>query len=112
MVGILLNENLPPSLIDLMAPHFGTVRHVGSCALGGADDDQVWEYAVANGLAVMTKDSDYLDLMMSQPEGRVILVASGNLRLRDLKAMIAARTREVAEFLESKDRLMVLGHAG
>lgn len=58
---LLFDENLSPRLSKSLAGIYPGSIHVHECGLGSADDALVWEYAKSNGLAIVTKDSDFQD---------------------------------------------------
>lgn len=77
MKGFLLDENLPsrvrfrPSLPILHASDLGQA----------AEDSELWEYAKAHDLVIVTKDADFSDrIMASDPPPRVVHLRIGNLR--------------------------------
>src|SRR5579862_6035755 len=59
---LLLDQNLSPRLIGRLADLFPGSMHVSQVGLDTATDIQVWEYARANGFALVTKDADFSDL--------------------------------------------------
>jgi predicted nuclease of predicted toxin-antitoxin system len=58
-VKLLFDENLSPSLVDLLAVTFPESRHVRDIGLARADDEAVWSYAKEHGFAIVSKDSDF-----------------------------------------------------
>ena len=56
---LLLDENLPPRLADVLRSEFSGSIHVHSCGLGSADDETIWEYARREGFTIVSKDSDF-----------------------------------------------------
>ncbi len=56
---LLLDENLPPRLADVLQSEFSGSTHVHSCGLGSADDEAIWEYARREGFTIVSKDSDF-----------------------------------------------------
>jgi len=58
-VKLLLDENLPPRLADVLQSEFSGSIHVHSCGLGSADDEAIWEYARREGFTIVSKDSDF-----------------------------------------------------
>lgn len=56
---LLLDENLSPSLGRLLADVFTAIEHVATVGLARASDTQIWEYARAHDLVVISKDSDF-----------------------------------------------------
>jgi predicted nuclease of predicted toxin-antitoxin system len=84
--GFLLDENLPHRL-RFTPSH--PVFH--STDLGQeATDDQLWAYAKANDLVMVTKDADFSDrILVSEPPPWVIHLRIGNLRRRDFHRFLA-----------------------
>jgi uncharacterized protein DUF5615 len=58
-VRLLLDQNLSPGLIDLLADLYPGSQHVRNVGLGAANDEQVWSYAAREGLAIVSKDTDF-----------------------------------------------------
>ena len=58
-VKLLLDENLPPRLADVLQSEFSGSIHVHAGGLGGADDEAIWEYARREGFTIVSKDSDF-----------------------------------------------------
>jgi predicted nuclease of predicted toxin-antitoxin system len=57
---LLFDQNLSPRLPRLLADIYAESIHVREVGLRAADDSEIWEYAKANGYAVVSKDSDLL----------------------------------------------------
>jgi predicted nuclease of predicted toxin-antitoxin system len=54
-------------------------------------DSEIWRYAKAEGLTIVTKDADFsARAMVSQPPPRVIHLRIGNLRMRDFHKLLPA----------------------
>ena len=71
---LLLDENLPPRLADVLQSEFSGSIHVHSCGLGSADDEAIWEYARREGFTIVSKDSDFQErsvLCGSPPKGHL-----------------------------------------
>ena len=56
---LLFDENLSPKLPSLLVTPFPGSAHVRECGLLGRSDEEIWEYAKANGFAIVSKDSDF-----------------------------------------------------
>lgn len=86
MKGFLFDENLP---INIQFSPSLPVEHVTD--LGESlSDTEIWEYAKANDLAVVTKDADFSDrIIISEPPPRIIHLRFGNMRKRDFHAFLA-----------------------
>ncbi len=108
MSGALLNENLPESLVGVLSELGIGAKHVSQAGLLGRSDKDVWQHALAERLAIVTKDGDYVDLAQSTGIGRVLHLAVGNLRSRDLGDFIRRHVEAVSDFLRGKDSILVL----
>jgi predicted nuclease of predicted toxin-antitoxin system len=68
-VKILIDAQLPPCLELMLAE----AVHAVEVGLRDADDAQVWEYAVREGIAVLTKDEDFAARRLREPHGPTII---------------------------------------
>jgi hypothetical protein len=57
-VKLLFDENPSPELADLLADVYPGSVHVHACGLARSSDDEIWEYAKANGFTIVSRDSD------------------------------------------------------
>lgn len=62
-MSLLFDEQLSPRLADRLCTAFPGSTHVHLHGLGGGGDREVFEFARAHGLAIVTKDSDFVDLV-------------------------------------------------
>jgi predicted nuclease of predicted toxin-antitoxin system len=56
---LIFDQNLSPHLVQRLDDLFPGSAHVQSLGLDCASDDEVWEFAKLDGLAIVTKDEDY-----------------------------------------------------
>lgn len=56
---LLFDQNLSPRLPRLLADIYPESIHVREVGLREADDSEIWQYAKANGFAIVSKDSDF-----------------------------------------------------
>jgi predicted nuclease of predicted toxin-antitoxin system len=109
MADLLLDENLPESILPVLRRHGLTAVHVRGAGFGSTGDRVIWQFATERDLIVLTKDVDYLDLAALSNRGRVILLAVGNMRLRDLCDYMDGQGQAIKDFVLSGDRVMILG---
>ena len=104
MNGFLLDENLPSRLrFPLPLP----VKH--STDLGGSPSDtEIWNYAKANGLVIISKDADFSDrIAAEQPPPWVIHLRVGNLRKREFHAFLERNWATIYSLLPAHKLLNV-----
>ena len=76
---LLLDENLSERLLPLLMERFPSSTHVRMIGLGGASDTAIWEWARQEGLVLVTKDEDFLDLSVTRGcPPKVVCLAIGN----------------------------------
>jgi predicted nuclease of predicted toxin-antitoxin system len=56
---LLFDQNLSPRLPRLLADIYAESVHVREVGLRDAGDFEIWQYAQANGYAIVSKDSDF-----------------------------------------------------
>ena len=99
---LLFDQNLSPALAVRLGDGFPGSMHVRDAGMQSAPDEQVWRYALENGLAIVTKDSDfYYSHMLHGKPAKLLLVRAGNLRLRDLLKLFEAHLPESVSALEN-----------
>jgi len=76
---LLFDQNLSSKLCDRMADLFPESSQVRRAGLEAADDRAIWEYAKANGFAVVSQDSDFADMAaLYGPPPKVVWLRCGN----------------------------------
>jgi predicted nuclease of predicted toxin-antitoxin system len=90
-----LSDTLVARLADLF-PEAGHVRHVN---LHKADDRTVWEYARANGFAIVSKDEDFhqRSFLYGAPP-KVVWVRLGNGTTADIEHAVRRHHTDVLHF--------------
>jgi predicted nuclease of predicted toxin-antitoxin system len=98
-------------LIDVNLPYYFSVwRGEEYVHVRDLDDEwtdgQVWDYAKAQGLTIVSKDTDFSDrVLLSDPPPRVIHIRLGNLRMREFHQAIAWRWDAICE-LSGRNKLV------
>jgi len=61
-------------------------------------DSEIWEYAKTNDLTIISKDTDFSDLMMiNNPPPKVIHIKVGNMKIKDLHQFLNRIWPEVSK---------------
>ena len=96
---LLFDQNLSPRLPVRLADLFPNSEHVDAVGLGSAVDNLVWEYALQNGLAIVTKDEDYsqMSVMRGCPP-KVLWLLIGNCTTADIEALLRMRQADILAF--------------
>jgi predicted nuclease of predicted toxin-antitoxin system len=98
-VKLLFNENLSHRLVGLLADLFPDSAHVRDIGLRAADDIRVWDYAKANDLMIVSKDSDMHDrsFLFGYPP-KVIWIRLGNCSTSDVEKILRQEYENVKTF--------------
>jgi predicted nuclease of predicted toxin-antitoxin system len=78
---LLLDANVSWRSTKVLSEHFGECVHVNNTALPKpAKDTEIWKYAAENGYAIITRDSDFLNLFLAKGfPPKIILLRMGNI---------------------------------
>ena len=99
-MSLLFDQNLSRRLPALLAAEFPGSRRVLPAGLATADDRAIWAYAAAQGLAIVSKDADFVHLSATLgPPPKVIRLRVGNGPTRDVVVLLRARAGDVRVFL-------------
>ena len=106
---LLVDENLPPRLVDDLADLFPDSAHVGSLGLGSTPDTLIWEYAKEHGFAFLTKDKDFANLSLaSGAPTKVILLQTGNYSTDSLLSLLRSNAIRLADFENDARRSLLI----
>ena len=106
---LLIDENLPARLSELLSSRFPDSVHVKHVGLIEADDREVWTYAKEHGFCILTKDKDFqqLSVLMGHPP-KVIWLRCGNAPTARLAELLMDRSSIIVQFIEHKHRSLLI----
>ena len=101
---LLFDQNLSHRLVPALADIFPDSNHVRSVGLGRADDDAVWQYATAEGFAIVSKDSDFhqLSFVRGHPP-KVVWIRRGNCSTDEIESLLRQRAEDLRVFDRDPD---------
>ena len=96
---LLFDHNLSYKLVARLADLFPDSAHVRNVNLHEADDRMVWEYACANGFAIVSKDEDFhqLSFLYGAPP-KVVWVRLGNCTTADIEQALRRNHTDLLHF--------------
>jgi predicted nuclease of predicted toxin-antitoxin system len=108
-VKLLLDENLPRSLVGSFPECLSGSTHVAFLDLLSASDDEIWRFAANEGFTIATKDRDFADraIVFGHPP-KVVWLRLGNCTVEELHELIEGSTGLILSFIESEFGLLVL----
>ena len=106
---LLLDENLSPRLLRQIDDLFANSIHVRSVGLKQRPDREIWEFARSNGLAILTADTDFLDLAISLGyPPKVILLKGCDYGNAVAETLIRRQAIRIADFLADQERAVLI----
>ncbi|MEW6495741.1 MAG: DUF5615 family PIN-like protein [Cyanobacteriota bacterium] len=105
---IWLDAQLSPALAAWITATFGvTTIAVRNLGLRDAEDREIFEVAKAQGVVVMSKDRDFVELVERYgPPPQAIWLTCGNTSNARLKEILTATLPDALELLQSGERLV------
>ncbi len=93
---LLFDHNLSPRLVKKLTDIFPSSSHVNNLGLTQADDTELWIYAQSNDFVIVTKDSDYNELLTLRGfPPKIIWIRRGNCSTSDIEAMLKIHFTEI-----------------
>jgi|688.fasta_scaffold1549199_2 predicted nuclease of predicted toxin-antitoxin system len=99
-MSLLFDQNLSRRLPELLATEFPGSRQVQFAGLSEATDIEIWNFAAANHLTIVSKDADFV-LLSSRlgPPPKVICLRIGNATTTTVKILLASQAKAIQAFL-------------
>jgi predicted nuclease of predicted toxin-antitoxin system len=106
---LLFDQNLSRHLIGRLDDAFPESAHVSALGLSQGDDSEVWQRAESGGYTVVSKDSDFNDLLLLHGfPPFVIWIRRGNCSTSEIEALLRTRRSEIERLPESGNGLLVI----
>jgi len=93
---LLFDHNLSPRLVYRLANLFPNSNHVYHLGLDQVEDRQIWEYAKVNDFTIVTRDSDYNELLilLGFPP-KVVWIQRGNCSTNEIENILRAHYTDI-----------------
>lgn len=97
-------KNLSARLVARLLDVYPGSTSAEELGLGSAPDSSIWTEAVQRGLAIVTRDDDFLDLsaLHGHPP-KVIHIGVGNCSTGQIESLLRWRVEHIRQFLSSED---------
>lgn len=98
---LLFDHNLSPRLVTQLASLYPDSSHVFLLGLDTASDLEVWQRAKQDGYCLVTKDSDFNDLVAAKGfPPKVVWLRIGNCTTTEIVALLQAQHTVPEAFLQ------------
>ena len=106
-MNFLVDNQLPPALARFIESEFkANALHVADLGLRDASDAEVWRYASAKDLILISKDEDFAHMILYRPTAKLIWIRVGNCRRMFLMDLFRGTWPRIVERLASGDSLI------
>jgi len=110
-VNLLFDQNISPKILKFLPSGFSNCQQVRFVGLENSSDFEIFEYAKNNNFAVVTFDSDFVDLnaMYGTPP-KIVYLNTGNLTTNNVSELLICNVLRINHYLnsESDDILEIL----
>lgn len=101
---LLFDQNLSPKLAKYFEASFNASQHLQDIGFDASEDHAVWEFAQKNGFTIITKDSDFNNLVsyLGFPP-KVIWLRRGNCSTKIIQKIIIENLDTIKAFINDTD---------
>ena len=111
-VRFLIDAQLPPLLARYLTESGHASEHVAEVGLATARDRDIWDYALANGAVLVTKDEDFIMMRALNPKGPAIVwVRLGNTTRKELLARFSTVLAAIVAALQRGETVIEVSDA-
>jgi predicted nuclease of predicted toxin-antitoxin system len=98
-----VDNNLSPKIAAALRGAYPGILHVADVMLDEKADAEIWEYAQAHGLHILTKDRDFKDIQATRgAPPKVVWLRLGNVPTRQILAVLLKNEAHIKNFLAQK----------
>ena len=109
----LIDAQLPPALARWIADCGYEAAHVADLGMATAEDPVIWDWALASGAVIITKDEDFARRRALVQSGPAVLwLRIGNCRRRELLHWFSTMFSQVLLLLQRGDLLVEMRGLG
>ena len=103
----LVDAQLPPALARWIASQGQVAEHVLDLSMARTSDRGIWEYAIACGAVIVTKDQDFASRRAAEIDGPpIVWLRCGNTRRHELITWFEAWFTAIVAALERGETLI------
>lgn len=101
---LLLDQNISYRLIKKLKPVFPDIQQVNTLGLTNQTDRSIWDFARKQDFIIVTFDSDFYDLSLTEGHPpKIIWIKSGNRTTDNLAELLTKKAKQIQQFSEDKE---------
>ncbi len=100
---LLFDQNISPRILGNLSSELSNCQQVRFVGLEDSADFEIFQFAQKNDFAVVTFDSDFVDLnALHGSPPKIIYLNTGNLTTRNISDLIMGNILTIRKYLESE----------
>ncbi len=100
---LLFDQNISYRILKELSCDFPGCKQVREVGLEGKTDREIWGWAKENGFAIVTFDSDFVDLsILLKSPPKVFWLRLGNSSTKFIAQTLLSRKNEILDFLSNE----------
>lgn len=101
-MNLLFDQNISPRILKILPKQFSNCQHVRFVYLEDSSDFEIFQFARENEFAVVTFDSDFVDLSaMHGTPPKIVYLNTGNLATKNITDLLLGNIQKINHYLES-----------
>lgn len=101
---LLLDQNISYRLVKKLESIFPGIQQVTSVGLANKPDRSIWDFAKKESYTIVTFDSDFYDLSLTEGHPpKIIWIKSGNTTTDHLATLLAQKVTQIQHFGEDNE---------
>lgn len=103
-MALLFDQNISYRILKDNLEFFPNSKQVKELGLQGKQDQIIWQYSKKNGFAIVTFDSDFVDLsILYRFPPKVIWLKLGNTSTKNIASELVTRKTVIEEFILNQE---------
>ena len=106
---LLFDQNLAHRLVKQLHGLYPGSLHVRDVGLASAGDTEIWDYAAAHGLVIVTKDDDFRQrsIVRGAPP-HVVWLRVGNCRTSEIETLLSSRVESIRDLMSDPEGALLI----
>lgn len=101
-MNLLFDQNISPRILKILPKQFSNCQQVRFVGLEDSSDFEIFQFARENDFAVVTFDSDFVDLIaMHGAPPKIVYLNTGNLTTKHITELLINNMLRINHYLDS-----------
>ncbi len=106
---LLLDQNLSRYLLDSLCDVWSGSSHVGVLGMGSASDREIWDFSAKNDYIIVSKDSDFVQLVtLFGAPPKIVLLSIGNASTDNILHCLLTNKKNINEFYNNPEEALLI----